>query len=125
MSESNWHRVWPALLFIATGILLATQRRLWPPLLLWAPIPFYTLSIAYSGVPIFLPPWWPFSLYNARYGIELLPAFAVFSALAVYFAASPLRQPLARIAITVAVFTFVGFELCLGLAFPADFFPRG
>ena len=43
-------------------------------LLLWSPVVFYALSIAYGSVPIFLPVWWPFSYYNARYGLELLPA---------------------------------------------------
>jgi hypothetical protein len=42
------------------------------------------LSIAYSGVPLFVPVWWPFSHYNVRYGIEMLPAFAVFTAIAAY-----------------------------------------
>ena len=43
------------------------------------PLPFYSLSVAYGGVPIFMPVWWPFSYYNVRYGLELLPAFAVFA----------------------------------------------
>jgi hypothetical protein len=47
-------------------------------------VPFYMLSIAYSGVPLFVPEWWPFSHYNVRYGIELLPAFAVFTASAAF-----------------------------------------
>jgi hypothetical protein len=47
-------------------------------LLLWAPLPFYSLSVAYGSVPIFVPMWWPFSNYNVRYGLQLLPAFAVF-----------------------------------------------
>jgi hypothetical protein len=47
-------------------------------LLLWTPLPFYALSIAYGSVPIFVPTWWPFSQYNLRYGLQLLPAFAVF-----------------------------------------------
>jgi hypothetical protein len=34
------------------------------------------LSVAYGGVPIFIPQWWPFSHYNVRYGFQLLPAFA-------------------------------------------------
>jgi hypothetical protein len=33
--------------------------------------------VAYGGVPIFIPPWWPFSHYNVRYGLQMLPAFAV------------------------------------------------
>jgi 4-amino-4-deoxy-L-arabinose transferase-like glycosyltransferase len=47
-------------------------------LLLWLPVPFYALSIAYGSVPIYLPVWYPFSYYNVRYGLELLPVFAVF-----------------------------------------------
>jgi hypothetical protein len=34
-------------------------------------------------VPIFLPVWFPNSYYNTRYGMELLPAFALFPAFAV------------------------------------------
>ena len=47
-------------------------------LLLWLPLPFYTYSVSYGSVPIFLPVWQPFSWYNTRYGMELLPAFALF-----------------------------------------------
>ena len=50
------------------------------------PIPFYALSVAYGGVPIFVPDWWPFSHYNVRYGLQLLPAFAVAIASLVYLA---------------------------------------
>lgn len=45
--------------------------------LLWLPVPFYAYSISYGSVPIFLPVWWPHSWYNLRYGMELLPAFAL------------------------------------------------
>ena len=54
-------------------------------LLLWVPLPFYALSVAYGSVPIFVPTWWPFSNYNLRYGLQLLPAFAVFVPLAIAF----------------------------------------
>jgi len=50
--------------------------------LFWIPLPFYAYSIAYGSVPIFIPVWWPFSYYNVRYGLELLPMFAVTIALA-------------------------------------------
>jgi hypothetical protein len=55
-----------------------THRRafLWT-LLLWLPVPFYAYSIAFGSVPIFLPVWWPHSWYNTRYGLEMLPAFAL------------------------------------------------
>ncbi|HEY0786711.1 MAG TPA: hypothetical protein VGD62_12635 [Acidobacteriaceae bacterium] len=45
--------------------------------LLWLPWPFYAYSVAYGSVPIFIPPWPPFAWYNTRYGLELLPAFAL------------------------------------------------
>ncbi len=52
-------------------------------LLLWMPLPFYSYSVAYGSVPIFIPLWWPHSWYNTRYGMELLPAFALFLAMLV------------------------------------------
>ncbi len=50
---------------------------------LWMPLPFYAYSVSYGSVPIFLPVWKPFSWYNTRYGMELLPAFALFFGFAV------------------------------------------
>jgi len=55
------------------------RRQIWPVLLLWLPLPFYAYSVAYGSVPIFIPTWRPFSWYNTRYGMELLPAFALFT----------------------------------------------
>jgi hypothetical protein len=52
-------------------------------LLLWLPLPFYAYSVSYGSVPIFLPVWKPFSWYNTRYGMELLPAFAFFAGFAI------------------------------------------
>jgi hypothetical protein len=51
-------------------------------LLLWAPLGFYVYSVAYGSVPIFIPQLWPHSYYNARYGMEMLPALALFACLA-------------------------------------------
>ncbi len=55
----------------------ARRRALVFLLLLWLPVPFYTWSVAYGSVPIFFPAWWPFTFYNTRYGLELLPALAI------------------------------------------------
>jgi hypothetical protein len=63
-------------------MVLAAARNSANWLLLWIPLPFYSLSIAYGGTPIFIPVWWPFSYYNLRYGLQLLPAVAAFVALA-------------------------------------------
>ncbi len=51
-------------------------------LLLWVPLPFYIYSIAFGSVPIFIPQLWPHAFYNARYGMEMLPALCVYGALA-------------------------------------------
>jgi len=83
------------------------RSHLWPLLLLWIPLPFYALSVAYSGVPIYVPVWWPFSHYNVRYGLEVLPAFAVFVALAVYFVAQWLRGRAPRLLTALAALVFV------------------
>ena len=60
-------------------------KSVWPLALLLIPVPFYALSIAYGGVPIFVPQWWPFSHYNVRYGLQLLPALCVSIAILVNF----------------------------------------
>lgn len=84
LAEGKWQVFWVCSLLLGTGIVLLFQRKLWPLLFLWIPVPFYMLSIAHSSVPVFVPGWWPFSHYNVRYGLELLPAFAVFTAIAAY-----------------------------------------
>jgi hypothetical protein len=50
--------------------------------LLWVPLPFYVYAVAFSSVPIFIPQLWPHAFYNARYGMEMLPALALYAALA-------------------------------------------
>jgi hypothetical protein len=84
LAKGKWQVFWVCSLLLGTSIVVLFQRRLWPVLFLWVPVPFYMLSIAYSGVPVYVPTWWPFSRYNVRYGIEMLPAFAVFAAVAAY-----------------------------------------
>jgi hypothetical protein len=85
----------------------AGRRRYTPLLLLWIPLAFYPLSVAYGGVPIFMPVWWPFSYYNVRYGLELLPAFAVFATLAVFFLARWAHERAARLALMASAFAIV------------------
>jgi hypothetical protein len=93
VAEANWQgRLW---LFLAlVGSLVAGfSGRGRVALLLWVPLPFYALCVAYGSVPIFVPVWWPFSHYNLRYGLTLLPAFAMFVPLGILF----LVQSAARI----------------------------
>jgi hypothetical protein len=123
LAAGNWQRLW--VLLAVAGVLASLRggnvappsRRLsggryisragWPLLLLWIPLGFYPLSVAYGGVPIFMPVWWPFSYYNVRYGLELLPAFAVFAALAVHFVALRARNRAVRFALAAAALILV------------------
>jgi hypothetical protein len=78
-AASAWGNLLLALSLLGTAWAWLTARRrafAWA-LLLWLPVPFYVYSVAWGSVPIFLPLWWPHSWYNLRYGMELLPAFAL------------------------------------------------
>jgi hypothetical protein len=87
VAEGSLQRLW--LFLAAVGFVpMFMDRRLASLLFLWTPLPFYMISVAYGGVPIFTPAWWPHSLYNLRYGVQLLPALAIFLALAVEFMVS-------------------------------------
>src|SRR4051812_35882509 len=77
-------RMWLYAALLASVMLAGFIRPLWPWLLLWIPVPFYAVSMAWGGVPIFIPKWWPFSYYNVRYGTQLIPVFSVFGALLLY-----------------------------------------
>jgi hypothetical protein len=87
----------------------ASSPDAWLPLLfLLVPLPFYALSVAYGGVPIFVPAWWPFSHYNLRYGLQLLPAFAAALALLVNLGGrSEGWKPRLRLACVLCVFVLV------------------
>jgi hypothetical protein len=86
-----------------------SSPRAWVPLLfLLLPVPFYALSVAYGGVPIFIPQWWPFSHYNVRYGLQLLPAFAAAVAIVVHLAIrSTAWNPKLRAACVLGLFALV------------------
>jgi hypothetical protein len=99
MAENAWlQRLWILVGFAAVVALVLSLRSrqaataspepsaMLPLFFLLVPVPFYALSVAYGGVPIFVPAWWPFTHYNVRYGLQLLPAFAASLAIIVHFA---------------------------------------
>ncbi len=49
------------------------------PCLLWLPLPWYVWAMWTGNVPIFVPMYWPHGYYNLRYGVQLLPALALFA----------------------------------------------
>ena len=74
--------------FIAMALALIGSWLAWTKrisrvaLLLWVPLPFYVYSIAWGSIPMFVPQLYPGSYYNSRYGMELLPVLAIFTAIA-------------------------------------------
>jgi hypothetical protein len=85
VAQATWAgRLWLALALLGS-LAAGFSGRGRVALLLWVPLPFYALSVAYGSVPIFVPVWWPFSYYNVRYGLQLLPAIAVFVPLGIAF----------------------------------------
>jgi hypothetical protein len=83
LDAAAWETGFAATAAAVAGVWIALRRRLgMVPLLLWVPLVFYIYSVAYGSVPIFIPQLWPHSFYNARYGMELLPALAMFGGVA-------------------------------------------
>lgn len=78
MANGNWGRFWLAAAILGSMIAIWKMRwRSLPLLFLWIPLIFYSLSISYGSVPVHVPTWWPFATFNQRYGLQLLPMFAV------------------------------------------------
>lgn len=71
---------------------IAKQRIKRFALLLWVPLPFYIYSISWGSVPIFIPQLYPHSYYNSRYGMEMLPALALFSVVPLWIMETRLKQ---------------------------------
>jgi len=69
---------WPAVVVGAAGLAVSFSRRaVWPILLLALPPLFFIWSMHSASTPIFVPVLWPFSWYNTRYGLALLPLAAL------------------------------------------------
>jgi len=78
LAVGNWGRLWLLAALAATAILACKlTRQTAVVVLLWLPVVFYGLSIAYGAVPLHVPVWWPFAIFNQRFGLELLPLFAI------------------------------------------------
>jgi hypothetical protein len=78
LANGNWGRLWLAAAFVALVIAAWKLRSQSAALLLlWIPLLFYSFSIAYGSVPLHVYTWWPFATFNQRYGLQLLPMFAV------------------------------------------------
>jgi hypothetical protein len=83
LDTSAWETGFAVVALAFGGLVIAIRKRLETvSTLLWVPLPFYIYSIAYGSIPIFIPKLFPHSFYNSRYGVEMLPAFAIFACIA-------------------------------------------
>ena len=64
--------------------------------LLLLPLPWYLWAMWTGNVPIFVPQYWPHGYYNLRYGVQMLPAVAVFSGIVAAGLARAARRVLLR-----------------------------
>jgi hypothetical protein len=83
VDAAAWEAGFALMAAALAGLWIALRQRVErASLLLWIPLPFYVYSVAYGSVPIFIPQLYPHSYYNARYGMEMLPALALFACVA-------------------------------------------
>jgi len=107
VGSAFWGRIALTLALLGSAVAVWHFRRYGILLLLWLPLAFYSLSLAYGSVPIYIPVWYPFSYYNVRYGLELLPVFAVFAAIAAFTLATKISAGLKRNIVWAVAITLV------------------
>jgi hypothetical protein len=113
IAEGKLQKIWVILLAVGAAAIIILRRRSWPVLLLLLPLPFYSLSIAHGSVPIYLPEWWPFGYYNVRFGLEMLPAFAATSGVALYILMNFSSKRAPQAAMAALFFAFVAASVGL------------
>ena len=83
VDAAAWETGFAVMAAALAGLWMAMRRRMErAAVLLWVPLAFYVYAVAYGSVPIFIPQLYPHSYYNSRYGMELLPALALFAGVA-------------------------------------------
>ena len=95
-------------LMAAAGALAALYRRaFWPLFLLLVPGALYVWSMHDGTVPIFMPVLKPFTYYNTRYGMAVLPLLALAAAALVTVGPRMVRPPLAVLLAVAAAIPWV------------------
>jgi hypothetical protein len=123
VAVGNWGRIWLLAAILATFAIAWGMRRrsvTYGLALLWTPLLFYTLSIAYGSVIVHVPVWWPFASFNQRYGLEMLPLFAASAGLQIasltgFASQNKLKVTIAALTMILVSYTFVwkAKPLCL------------
>lgn len=85
-------------------------------LLLLVPLVFYIQSMASAAVPIYVPTLFPHTYYNLRYGLEMLPAVALFPSFMISARLSRARRLIA----TAAVIAILAIQFAASVRGGAD-----
>jgi len=93
--------------FVAWAADASGRMRRSAALLLLVPLVFYAQSMAHAAVPIYVPTLFPHTYYNLRYGLEMLPAAALWPSFVISARLSPSRR-LAAAGLMIAI---LGFQL--------------
>jgi hypothetical protein len=76
--------IWPLELAVLGLVAWTVNRRGWgrgaAAFLFLVPLPFYIHALAYAALPLYVPTLFPFTYYNLRYGVQMVPALALFPA---------------------------------------------
>lgn len=84
----------------------AERARRAAAVLLFVPFLFYVQSLASASVPLYVPTLFPHTYYNLRYGLEMLPAAAIFPS----FLLSPRLPDAARRALAVLIVALLAVQ---------------
>ncbi len=109
--------VWPLELAILGLVAWAADRaeraRRSAALLLLIPLPFYVHAMAHAAVPIYVPTLFPHSYYNLRYGLEMLPAVAIFPS---FLLTTRLPRRVRHVVLVVVLGTYLGQAISIASA---------
>ncbi len=105
----------PLLIVAACGALVALYKRaFWPLVFLLLPGVFYVWSIRSGGTPVFVPELEPYTPYNTRYALALLP-FAAFAGAALVAILPDKARSAAAFVLMLGV-TFGGLRLPVSIS---------
>ena len=109
--------IWPLELAVLGLVAWVTNRRVWGreavAFLFLVPLPFYIHALAYAALPLYVPTLFPFTYYNLRYGVEMVPALALFPAFLLP-GSLPRRRRCALLAFFVVVLAWQNYSLFAG-----------
>jgi len=81
-------------------------------LLFILPLPFYFEAMAYAAVPLYVPTLFPHAYYNLRYGLEMIPAVALFPS----FVLSPRLGKGLQVVLLAIFLALFGREFCASMS---------